>query len=1128
MGNLRKIGMFALLTFVFLLLTVQPTFAGTLDLIKKVEYSDDFNKWLELSEEEQQEVLMPRAYDIKNTNVSSKNPIHLTRIVKASVSSSFSLKNLIPENLEIKDQQQTSLCWAFASMSSLETNLALSNYRKGISTPLVYDYSERHMRYATIRSFADGGQNEMGYNSKPEDGGNFLTAQSYFTNGTGAIPEKEMPFENNEDLINISEIQNKTVSSQVYDTVAFQDYNEAEATERTEIMNQIKQHIQDYGSVYASLHGDYASIKDSKCYNMATAAKYCSDTETHPVNHAVAIIGWDDDYAIENFLEGARPTQKGAWIARNSWGGKTEIGTVEQIKQAIFATYENQGLPHDWNSPDDITNEEIMEHGFTIEGNTVYQGYGDNGLLYISYEDVNVSGEMYGIIKATDTTTYDYIYQYDELTGMTRFGLVSQNVMVGNVFNKKTSGTEYLTQVSIQAPQTYTCKVYVNPNGSDFSEGNMQLVQLEAGETETFNPGYHTIEFAEPVEITGNTFAVVVQIKTNEESTYVALESKMVGNSAYDFVSTEKDKCFITGGNDFNNSDWIDLGRLEEEQLQVEGIVNGDSTIKAFTVTELPDESLEGIKIITPPDKVDYIEGQDFDKTGMVVVAYYNSLTNPSVILDDSSYNITNGSDLELGQESITVEYQGKTATQPITVEENTITDITIKTPPDKTEYKEGEDFDDTGMEVEVTYKDGTTEIITDYTIEDGEDLEENQTEITIKYEDKTVTQPITVISGNELLSIEITKAPNKVSYIIGQDFDKTGMIVTGIYENGRFEITDYTIPDGEDLQLGQTYITVEYEGKTATQPITVTEKTIIGISIERLPDKLTYIQNKEELDLTGGLLKISYNDGSSETIDLNSEQINTMGFDNKELGKIKITVDYESKTTHFDVEIIEEKTDEPEEPEDEGPVNTDFTNAKVKLHKIRLYLYTDKDENQNLEYVLLDTEINTILRELEKNDGFEYYYYLSPNAHEENIQDWVEIPEEQDSALKLDFLVDTRKISNYDELIEGDNLYIYIREVAKKGGNQSVVVSPALEMKEDDDTIIEVYVDGDKLSDIDINDDNNDNDNDKGDSEDNTIADGPLPQTGIRNAIIVVSIVALSVVGAVCYIKYNKLRKLK
>ena len=68
---------------------------------------------------------------------------------------------------------------------------------------------------------------------------------------------------------------------------------------------------------------------------------------------------------------------------------------------------------------------------------------------------------------------------------------------------------------------------------------------------------------------------------------------------------------------------------------------------------------------------------------------------------------------------------------------------------------------------------------------------------------------------------------------------------------------------------------------------------------------------------------------------------------------------------------------------------------------------------------------------------------------------------------------------------------------------------------------------DDERLSDIDTGNDNK-GDNNKEEPEDNTIADGPLPQTGIRNAIIVVSIVALSVVGAVCYIKYNKLRKLK
>ena len=1044
MRNLKRILKFTLLTFVFFVLAIQPTFANTEDYIQEMEYSEDFEKWLELSEEEKQKLLMPRIYEVKNTSVTSTNPVYLTRLVKASAITEFSLKDLIPENLQIRDQQQTGLCWAFATMSSLETNLALANLRSGINSSLVYDYSERHMEYANTRIFANGEENKMGYNRKPGDGGNFPIAQSYLTNGTGAIPEEEMKFENNNDIIDIEEIQNKTVSSQVYDTVDFADYNE-NISQKTEIMNQVKQHIQDYGSVYASLH-----INGLQCYNPTTAALYCNNESQHQTNHAVAIIGWDDEYSKENFLPEARPTENGAWIARNSWG--------------------------------------------------------ESGIIYISYEDVNVSKEMFGIVKASDIIDYDYIYQYDELYPSKGLDILDSNIMLGTIFNKKTSGSEYLTQVSINAADTYTCKVYVNPNGSDFSAENMQLVQLKAGETETINAGYHTLEFAKPLEITGNSFAVVVQIQTNSANLRVLLESKTEQSSNWDFATIETGKCFITVGNDLRFADWVDLGRLLETN---ENLVNGDSTIKAFTTKELMDGSLKNIEITTPPNKTIYIEGQNFDKTGMVITAYYNSKIKPSVVLDDSSYSIKNGTNLKLGQTSITIEYEGKTATQPITVEENSVIDMKIKTPPSKTEYKEGENFDKTGMEIEVTYKDGTIETITDYEIEDGYNLKGKQTEVTISYKDKTITQSVTV-HENPLLSIEITKAPDKVGYIVGQDFDKTGMIVTGTYEEGRYEIIQYTIKDGEDLKLDQTSITVEYEGKTATQPITVEEKKITEISIEKLPDKLTYIQNKEELDLTGGSLRITYNDGTYESIDLTSEQITIMGFDNTKLGKIKITVDYDSKTTQFEVEIVEE----------EKPENTDFTDAKTKLNKAVGYTYVDKDKD---EYILLYTEINTILRKLDKNDSFEYFYYLSTNAHEEDIQGWTEITEEQKSADKLEFLVDTRKISNYDELI-GDNLYIYIREVAKKGGSQSVVVSPALEISPDNNTEVEIYIDDERLSDIDTGNDNK-GDNNKEEPEDNTIAEGPLPQTGIRNTIIVVTIVALSVVGVICYIKYKKLK---
>lgn len=44
-----------------------------------------------------------------------------------------------------------------------------------------------------------------------------------------------------------------------------------------------------------------------------------TDEALYP-NHAVAVVGWDDTFAKENFLEGHQPPEDGAWIVRNSWG----------------------------------------------------------------------------------------------------------------------------------------------------------------------------------------------------------------------------------------------------------------------------------------------------------------------------------------------------------------------------------------------------------------------------------------------------------------------------------------------------------------------------------------------------------------------------------------------------------------------------------------------------------------------------------------------------------------------------------------------------------------------------------------------------------------------------------------
>ena len=152
-------------------------------------------------------------------------------------------------------------------------------------------------------------------------------------------------------------------------------------------------------------------------------------------------------------------------------------------------------------------------------------------------------------------------------------------------------------------------------------------------------------------------------------------------------------------------------------------------------------------------------------------------------------------------------------------------------------------------MKVTATYNDGTTKEVTNYTVPDGNNLTLRKTSVTISYTEngvtKTTTQGITV-TAKALTGITITKAPTNTTYIAGQNFDTTGMKVTATYNDGTTkEVTNYTVPDGNNLTVGKTSVTINYTEnavtKTTTQGITVTEK--LQIEIE------DYTENKEGND---------------------------------------------------------------------------------------------------------------------------------------------------------------------------------------------------------------------------------------------------------------------------------------
>lgn len=173
---------------------------------------------------------------------------------------------------------------------------------------------------------------------------------------------------------------------------------------------------------------------------------------------------------------------------------------------------------------------------------------------------------------------------------------------------------------------------------------------------------------------------------------------------------------------------------------------------------------------------------------------------------------------------------------------------IEITTPPTKTEYVEGQDFDSTGMVVKADYDDGSSKFVSDFEIVGGEDLELGTTSVQVVFAqgsvEKTATQEITVIE-KAVASIAITTAPTKVSYILGETFDPTGMVVTATYNDETEEVVeDYTYSPTTALTADDTTITVSFEGKTTTQAITVITEPSWALAFNITVDSVTASDN--------------------------------------------------------------------------------------------------------------------------------------------------------------------------------------------------------------------------------------------------------------------------------------------
>ena len=413
----------------------------------------------------------------------------------------------------------------------------------------------------------------------------------------------------------------------------------------------------------------------------------------------------------------------------------------------------------------------------------------------------------------------------------------------------------------------------------------------------------------------------------------------------------------ITGGKirlTYNDGTTEEIDMIPEMVTGFDNAILGPQTLTVtyerqtvtFEVT-IVEKELVRIEIAQQPNKTTYIQNyEELDVTGGKIRLTYNDETTQEI--DMTVEMISGFNNTILGPQTLTVTYEGKTVTFEVTIVAKELVSIEIAQQPNKTTYIQNyEELDVTGGKIRLTYNDETTEEIemTPEMVTGFDNTQLGPQTLTVSYEEKTTTFEVTVLA-KALNKIEISQMPDKVTYIQNyEELDVTGGKIELTYSDTTTEEMDMTlgmVTGFDNTELGPQTLTVTYGGKNANFEITIVAKELVSIEIAQQPNKTTYIQNYDELDITGGKIRLIYNDETTEEIDMTPEMVS--GFDNTTLGSQTLTVTYEGKSVDFEITIEEKALEKIEiiaEPNKKTYIQN-YEELDVTGGKIRL-IYNDK-----------------------------------------------------------------------------------------------------------------------------------------------------------------------------------------
>lgn len=167
-------------------------------------------------------------------------------------------------------------------------------------------------------------------------------------------------------------------------------------------------------------------------------------------------------------------------------------------------------------------------------------------------------------------------------------------------------------------------------------------------------------------------------------------------------------------------------------------------------------------------------------------------------------------------------------------------------------------------------------------------------------------------------MSIEVTTQPNKVSYVAGDHFDSTGMIVTASYGTGQAvlataEISGYSVSP-EVLTDGVTSVTITYsesgETCTTTVPITVVHR-LTALAVTTNPTKTIY-EYGDTLATAGMIITASYSDSKTAAVSGYSCSPTTFSTVGNQVVTVSYTENGVTQTATFNVTVNRKSVTKP------------------------------------------------------------------------------------------------------------------------------------------------------------------------------------------------------------------------